>query len=1383
MQTIPRSPNTSDGFGLTLRCWAIGIVILLAALLPSGRAHAQTSATLDTSFGFSGIIVQPGGVSTAVNAEVSTGEDDAVVTSVIPRVDTYFDGTLFLPRSGGAMALGGFNGGDPAGIETEIWGILAVDYNGSFKTGFQGSSPASGIDGISFDDFDVYRQSYTRTIWMDAAIAEPTFSVFASNKFVSVGGGRHFSGIFKGEDPSPKAVETWCGPSASTGVVTNNVALVNGSGTILDQIGGGDSSANSCIFPTIQYCTDPSGQKQGDLCLTNADCTVSGYSTYCGSGQAGVDYNLESIHVAAVGPNGSTPETEFVVVTNLDTSNISGAPAAIALSKYTRSGDTISRVAGWAVGKGSLSADSDFIVQTFGTGVHATAATRDANGKILVTGYVLPRAPQPSYLLMDHKAYGGGEGLFAARFNPDGSLDTSFNGTGYSIFSPGSAIRSAGTGIAVSESGNIFVSGALAIFSGFTSETIGRLYNLGDGSGTVTWTSEMSGSGHATDVKASPGNRIVTLIDSGGSFKICRFYGSTGDEDTSFASGSNCSAELMSFHEVYPREMSVDYASINVAGEYRTSGYGTAGGGSLMFIARVHNFICGDGVVNGSEQCDDGNNVDGDCCSATCTTEPTTQECRASAGACDVADYCDGAGSCSADAKSSAVCRAATDLCDAEESCDGVSNDCPADGVLSAGTVCRASTGACDAADTCDGVGVTCADVLEPSGTSCGSASDTDCDNPDTCDGLGSCQSNYESVGVACGSASSTTCDAPDTCDGSGTCQTNYASAAVTCRPAAGECDLAENCDGAGACPTDAKSSAVCRAAAGLCDVAESCDGFNDFCPADAVAAASTVCRTAAGVCDVIDVCDGVSTACVDNLVTAGTVCRPSTGVCDEEEVCTGSSANCPADVVHPDTDSDGYPDICDNCELVFNPTQPDGDSDGVGDDCDNCPSVCNPDQTDSDGDACEPGDATVYCGDTNGGDACDACPDLNQDDATHCTSGTACCEPLLSTAGSFTTTGPACGAPTTEQLVTPDGTVELTVPPGSVSKDTTISVTGLDPDHGSPPPARELFLKQGGGSVVAAVLLEPEDAEFNPYLTLCINWDSTVTETQENKYRLLTKQVPEDPASSSREICGKCNYITDHQCREIDPATGIPTTTIVAGQDGWGAKADTYNTCTGGTNEGLDCTVDGDCPGGTCETLRCCCDKTFDKYCLEISHFSAYGMGDIECPNVTKPQILLLKLDKAGGEHKAKISGSVQLPTPVTPTLDPVVNGVRIAVHDTNGRAIIDVDIPAGNFDKATKAGWKKNAKGNVFKWMNKAGIDGIFKVLLKEGSPKNPGQVKFIVIGKDGDYSVEPGDLPLSMTLEIGSKYDLSNQCAEQLFDGQAGICGHNGKAAICR
>lgn len=40
------------------------------------------------------------------------------------------------------------------------------------------------------------------------------------------------------------------------------------------------------------------------------------------------------------------------------------------------------------------------------------------------------------------------------------------------------------------------------------------------------------------------------------------------------------------------------------------------------------------------------------------------------------------------------------------------------------------------------------------------------------------------------------------------------------------------------------------------------------------------------------------------------------------------------------DTDSDGFPDPCDNCKAVANVNQADSDGDGVGDVCDNCPST-----------------------------------------------------------------------------------------------------------------------------------------------------------------------------------------------------------------------------------------------------------------------------------------------------------------------------------------------------------------------------------------------------------------------------------------------------------
>jgi len=54
--------------------------------------------------------------------------------------------------------------------------------------------------------------------------------------------------------------------------------------------------------------------------------------------------------------------------------------------------------------------------------------------------------------------------------------------------------------------------------------------------------------------------------------------------------------------------------------------------------------ICGNGVLDLGEQCDDGNLVAGDCCSPLCTAEPLGQAC----GAPDVCvnNACDGAGTC-----------------------------------------------------------------------------------------------------------------------------------------------------------------------------------------------------------------------------------------------------------------------------------------------------------------------------------------------------------------------------------------------------------------------------------------------------------------------------------------------------------------------------------------------------------------------------------------------------------------------------------------------------------------------------------------------------------------------------------------------------------------
>jgi cysteine-rich repeat protein len=55
--------------------------------------------------------------------------------------------------------------------------------------------------------------------------------------------------------------------------------------------------------------------------------------------------------------------------------------------------------------------------------------------------------------------------------------------------------------------------------------------------------------------------------------------------------------------------------------------------------------VCGDGFVEGTEACDDGNTASGDCCSSTCTLDSAGTACD-DGDVCTLATTCDGAGTC-----------------------------------------------------------------------------------------------------------------------------------------------------------------------------------------------------------------------------------------------------------------------------------------------------------------------------------------------------------------------------------------------------------------------------------------------------------------------------------------------------------------------------------------------------------------------------------------------------------------------------------------------------------------------------------------------------------------------------------------------------------------
>ena len=244
---------------------------------------------------------------------------------------------------------------------------------------------------------------------------------------------------------------------------------------------------------------------------------------------------------------------------------------------------------------------------------------------------------------------------------------------------------------------------------------------------------------------------------------------------------------------------------------------------------------CGNGILETGEQCDDGNLVNGDCCSSTCQYESTSTVCRPSSGPCDVADTCNGAGVCSADAlrPSSFVCRPSTSFCDLAETCTGSSKSCPTNAFRPSGVTCN-DNDPCSSPDTCNGAGV----CTGPSVCACGNGvvdPGEQCDdgnliNGDCCSS--SCQ--YEPNLATC---STGTCNGQ--CNGGGTCVT----AAFCCLTNA-------HCEDGNACTTDVCANEVCQnnpAPSGTpCD-----DGIeettNDVCSADSVCAGENLCASGCG--------------------------------------------------------------------------------------------------------------------------------------------------------------------------------------------------------------------------------------------------------------------------------------------------------------------------------------------------------------------------------------------------------------------------------------------------------------------------------------------------------------------------------------------------------
>jgi hypothetical protein len=276
--------------------------------------------------------------------------------------------------------------------------------------------------------------------------------------------------------------------------------------------------------------------------------------------------------------------------------------------------------------------------------------------------------------------------------------------------------------------------------------------------------------------------------------------------------------------------------------------------------------VCGDGVVEGGEECDPGGGL-----------------------------FCDGNPGLTA-CTTGAQCAGGTNCYFAFSCCKF---NCQ---FVGQGATCFDGN-QCTDGDHCDNVG-RCVGQFEPDGAACDDA--LFCNGADTCQ-TGECAGH---AGDPCSAATDcqTTCnEASDACE-----STPF----VPCGDDGNAC-TDDVCDGLGTCThPPLAAGTVCRPLATVCDVEETCAGAGVPCPADGFVADGTPCG---------DLCTTNGT-CQAGQCTAGSPLECDDGdVCNGLETCdslTGCQAGIPLDC---DDGNGCTANACDPTTGCSNPQEPDG--------------------------------------------------------------------------------------------------------------------------------------------------------------------------------------------------------------------------------------------------------------------------------------------------------------------------------------------------------------------------------------------------------------------------------------------------------------------------
>jgi hypothetical protein len=93
----------------------------------------------------------------------------------------------------------------------------------------------------------------------------------------------------------------------------------------------------------------------------------------------------------------------------------------------------------------------------------------------------------------------------------------------------------------------------------------------------------------------------------------------------------------------------------------------------------------------------------------------------------------------------------------------------------------------------------------------------------------------------------------------------------------------------------------------------------------------------------------------------------------------------------------------------------------------------------------------------------------------------------------------------------------------------------------------------------------------------------------------------------------------------------------------------------------------------------------------------------------------------------------------------------------------VVDAVIPGGDYDPATRVGWRTASSGRRWRYVNKSStpVNGITSVVVKDLSNRQPGLVHFRVKGRRGDYTLASPPASLTGTFVLDPPTAETGQC----------------------